>query len=217
MMNWRHILLPLLLIFTSISANTQTPKRWTSADIHKAIQKLSFLGSALYVAAHPDDENQRLISYLSNEVNATTTYLAMTRGDGGQNEIGPEIEELLGVIRTQELLAARRIDGGNQMFTRANDFGFSKNPEETLKFWGHDEALSDVVWAIRKWRPDIIINRFQHEVDPEWYGRMHGHHTASAMLSNEAFDIAADKSVFPEQLKYVEPWQPRRLPRKPKK
>ncbi|MCB9291023.1 MAG: PIG-L family deacetylase [Lewinellaceae bacterium] len=210
-MNWRHILLPLLLIFTSISANTQTPKRWTSADIHKAIQKLSFLGSALYVAAHPDDENQRLISYLSNEVNATTTYLAMTRGDGGQNEIGPEIEELLGVIRTQELLAARRIDGGNQMFTRANDFGFSKNPEETLKFWGHDEALSDVVWAIRKWRPDIIINRFQHEVDPEWYGRMHGHHTASAMLSNEAFDIAADKSVFPEQLKYVEPWQPRRL------
>ncbi|MCB0599312.1 MAG: PIG-L family deacetylase, partial [Phaeodactylibacter sp.] len=157
--------------------------------------------------AHPDDENQRLISYLSNDVHAITTYLAMTRGDGGQNEIGPEIEELLGVIRTQELLAARRIDGGNQMFSRANDFGYSKNPEETLEFWGHEEALSDVVWAIRKWRPDIIINRF----DEKSAGRTHGHHTTSAMLSYEAFDLAADKNTFPEQLKYAETWQPKRL------
>lgn len=211
MMNWKHLLLFALLIVAQLRLPAQAPKRWTSADIHKAIQKLSFLGSALYVAAHPDDENQRLIAYLSNEANATTTYLAMTRGDGGQNEIGPEIEELLGVIRTQELLAARRIDGGNQMFTRSNDFGFSKTPEETLEFWGRKEALSDVVWAIRKWRPDIIINRFRHEVDPDWYGRMHGHHTASAMLSFEAFDIAADEEVFPEQLEYVEPWQPKRL------
>lgn len=116
MMNWKHLLLFALLIVAQLRLPAQAPKRWTSADIHKAIQKLSFLGSALYVAAHPDDENQRLIAYLSNEANATTTYLAMTRGDGGQNEIGPEIEELLGVIRTQELLAARRIDGGNQMF-----------------------------------------------------------------------------------------------------
>ncbi|MCB9053646.1 MAG: PIG-L family deacetylase [Lewinellaceae bacterium] len=210
-MNWRHLILPALIALISIQLPAQAPKRWTSADIHKAIQKLNFLGSALYVAAHPDDENQRLISYLSNEVNATTTYLAMTRGDGGQNEIGPEIEELLGVIRTQELLGARRVDGGNQMFSRANDFGFSKTPEETLEFWGHQEALSDMVWAIRKWRPDIIINRFQHKADPNWYGRMHGHHTASAMLSYEAFELAADKNAFPEQLQYAEPWQPKRL------
>lgn len=211
MMNWKHLFLSCILAFSSFGLPAQAPRKWTSADIHKAIQKLSFLGSALYVAAHPDDENQRMISYLSNEVNATTTYLAMTRGDGGQNEIGPEIEELLGVIRTQELLAARRIDGGNQMFSRSNDFGFSKNPEETLEKWGHQEALSDVVWAIRKWRPDVIINRFQHEVDPRWQGRMHGHHTASAMLSFEAFEIAADEKAFPEQLKYVAPWQPKRL------
>lgn len=211
MVNWKHLILAGFLLLAGARMPAQAPEKWTSADIHKAIQKLNFLGSALYVAAHPDDENQRLISYLSNEVNATTTYLAMTRGDGGQNEIGPEIEELLGVIRTQELLAARRVDGGNQMFSRANDFGFSKSPEETLEFWGHQEALSDVVWAIRKWRPDIIINRFQHEADPSWNGRMHGHHTASAMLSYEAFGLAADKNAFPEQLQYAEPWQPSRL------
>ncbi|MCB0560836.1 MAG: PIG-L family deacetylase [Lewinellaceae bacterium] len=207
MINWRHLLLLGLVISTSFQLPAQAPRKWTSAETYKAIQKLNFLGSALYVAAHPDDENQRLISYLSNDVNAITTYLAMTRGDGGQNEIGPEIEELLGVIRTQELLAARRIDGGNQMFSRANDFGYSKNPEETLEIWGHDEALSDVVWAIRKWRPDIIINRFDHESA----GRTHGHHTTSAMLSYEAFELATDKNAFPEQLEYVDTWQPKRL------
>ncbi len=206
---WRY-LLTLLLVFP-LNLPAQPPQNWSSAEIHQAIQKLNFLGSALYVAAHPDDENQRLISYLANEKKATTTYLAMTRGDGGQNEIGPEIRELLGVIRTQELLAARRVDGGNQMFSRANDFGFSKNPQETLDFWGHDEALADVVWAIRKWQPDVIINRFQHEEDPGWKGRMHGHHTASAMLSYEAFDLAGKPDVYPEQLEYVDTWQPRRL------
>ncbi|MFN7117061.1 MAG: PIG-L family deacetylase [Saprospiraceae bacterium] len=185
----------------------QTPKRWTSGDIHEAIQKLNFLGSALYVAAHPDDENTRLIAYLANEKKAETAYLSMTRGDGGQNLIGPEIEELLGVIRTQELLAARRIDGGNQMFTRANDFGYSKNPDETLKIWNKDAVLSDVIWAIRKWQPDVIINRFDHDgTRPN-----HGHHTSSAMLAHEAFDLAGKKDVYPEQLKHVEPWQPRRL------
>ena len=207
MINWRLLLLLGLFIIASGRLPAQAPRKWSSSETYKAIQKLNFLGSALYVAAHPDDENQRLISYLSNDVHAITTYLAMTRGDGGQNEIGPEIEELLGVIRTQELLAARRIDGGNQMFSRANDFGYSKNPEETLEFWGHEEALSDVVWAIRKWRPDIIINRF----DEKSAGRTHGHHTTSAMLSYEAFDLAADKNTFPEQLKYAETWQPKRL------
>ena len=196
---------------TLFNSSAQAPQKWNSAELFQQIKKLNFLGSALYVAAHPDDENQRLISYLSNELNATTTYIAMTRGDGGQNEIGPEIRELLGVIRTQELLAARGVDGGNQHFSRMNDFGFSKNPEETLEKWGKEEALADMVWAIRKWQPDIIINRFQNKVEERWKGRMHGHHTASAMLSFEAFDLTAKSDVYPEQLKYVSPWQPSRL------
>ncbi len=204
-----HKFLLAILIGCSFLSNdfAQKPKKWTSGDIHEAIKKLSVLGSAMYVAAHPDDENQRLIAYLSNELKVNTAYLAMTRGDGGQNEIGPEIRELLGVIRTQELLAARGVDGGKQLFTRANDFGYSKNPDETLRIWNKEEVLSDVVWAIRKFHPDVIINRFQHNTP----GRTHGHHTSSALLSYEAFDLAADKNAFPHQLKYVGVWQPKRL------
>lgn len=185
----------------------QTPKRWTSAEIHEAIKKLNFLGSALYVAAHPDDENTRLISYLANEVKANTAYLSLTRGDGGQNLIGPEIEELLGLIRTQELLAARRIDGGNQLFSRANDFGFSKNPDETFRIWNKDAVLSDVVWAIRTWQPDIVINRFDHRTP----GRTHGHHTASAVLTLEAYDLAINPKAYPDQLAHAPVWQPKRV------
>lgn len=194
-------------LFASQTAYSQAPKKWKSADVHEAIKKLSFLGSALYVAAHPDDENTRLIAYLANEVKATTAYLSLTRGDGGQNLIGPEIRELLGLIRTQELLAARGVDQGNQLFSRANDFGYSKHPEETFAIWDKDEVLADVVWAIRKWQPDIIINRFDHRTP----GRTHGHHTASAMLSYEAFDMTADPKVYPEQLQHVDTWQPKRL------
>ncbi|MHA7059182.1 PIG-L family deacetylase [Aquimarina sp. M1] len=185
----------------------QQPKKPNSVEIHEAIKKLNFLGSVLYVAAHPDDENTRLISYMSNEVKARTAYLSLTRGDGGQNLIGPEIRELLGVIRTQELLAARHTDGGEQMFTRANDFGYSKHPDETLAIWDKKEVLSDVVWAIRKFQPDVIINRFNHRTP----GSTHGHHTSSAMLSVEAFDMVADENIYPEQLKYVDTWQPKRL------
>lgn len=147
-----------------------------------------------------------MISYLSNEVHARTGYLSMTRGDGGQNLVGPELSELLGAIRTQELLAARRIDGGIQRFTRANDFGYSKNPEETLKIWNKEEVLSDVVWAMRTFKPDVIINRFDHRTP----GSTHGHHTASAMLSVEAFDLVDDPTKFPEQLEYTTIWQPKR-------
>ena len=200
------ITLALLLIIT-LSSWCQAPKVWKSGDIYQAIEKLNFLGSVLYVAAHPDDENTRLISYYSNHVKARTAYLSLTRGDGGQNLIGPEIRELLGVIRTQELLAARRIDGGEQMFTRANDFGYSKNPEETLKIWDRDEVLSDVVWSIRKFKPDVIINRFEH--DPT--RSTHGHHTSSAILSYEAFDLSGRKDIYSDQLSMVEPHQPRRL------
>ncbi len=207
-MSKRYWLLPaVVFLLLSLGLYAQPPKRWTSGDIHEAIQKLNFLGSVLYVAAHPDDENTRMISYLANEVKANVAYLSLTRGDGGQNLIGPEIEDLLGVIRTQELLAARRIDGGKQLFSRANDFGFSKHPDETLRIWDKNAVLSDVVWAIRSWQPDVIINRFDHESA----GRTHGHHTASAMLAYEAFDLAGRKDMYPEQLRYVTPWQPRRL------
>ena len=204
-------LIAILLLVCMQPLAAQKPKKWTSVEIHDAIQKLNFLGSALYVAAHPDDENTRMISYLANDVKANVAYLSMTRGDGGQNLIGPEIRELLGLIRTQELLAARRVDGGNQLFTRANDFGFSKTPEETLKIWNKEAVLADVVWAIRTWQPDIIINRFQRTVAPRLRGRMHGHHTASAMLSYEAFDLAAREDAYPEQLQYLYPWQAKSL------
>ena len=186
---------------------SQAPKRYSSAEIHAAIKKLNFLGSVLYVAAHPDDENTRLISYFANDVKAHTTYLSLTRGDGGQNMIGTELKELLGLLRTQELLAARRVDGGNQTFSRANDFGYSKHPDETLAIWNKEEVLSDVVWAIRKYQPDIIVNRFDHRTP----GRTHGHHTSSAMLSVEAFDMTNDASVYSSQLKHHKPWQAKRL------
>lgn len=185
----------------------QRPAKPTSVEIYHQIQKLNFLGSVLYIAAHPDDENTRLISYLSNDKKARTGYLSLTRGDGGQNLIGTELRELLGVIRTQELIEARKIDGGEQFFSRANDFGFSKNPTETLEIWDKNQVLSDVVWAIRKFQPDVIINRFDHRSP----GTTHGHHTASAMLSLEAFDLVNDKTIYPEQLKYVTTWQPKRV------
>ena len=196
------------IFFISFSCNAQKPKKPSASEIYKSIEKLNFLGTALYIAAHPDDENTRLISFLANDVKARTGYLSLTRGDGGQNLIGPEIRELLGVIRTQELLAARRTDGGEQFFTRANDFGYSKHPDETLEIWNKKEVLADVVWAIRNFKPDVIVNRFSHK--PETFGKTHGHHTSSAVLSELAFDLAGDKNQYPEQLKYVDVWQPKR-------
>lgn len=195
-----------LFLFSNF-AISQKPSKPSSVDIYEDIKKLNFLGSVLYVAAHPDDENTRLISYFSNKVKARTAYLSLTRGDGGQNLIGPEIRESLGVIRTQELLAARRIDGGEQFFTRANDFGYSKHPDETLKIWNKDQVLHDVVLAIREFKPDVIINRFDHRTP----GRTHGHHTSSAILSLEAFDLANDNSKYAEQFKIASPWQPKRM------
>ncbi|MFT5802095.1 MAG: LmbE family N-acetylglucosaminyl deacetylase, partial [Nonlabens sp.] len=179
----------------------------TSYEIYEDIQRLSFLGSVLYVAAHPDDENTNLITYLSNHLKAKTSYLSLTRGDGGQNRIGTELREQLGVIRTQELLKARSIDGGQQYFSRANDFGYSKNPEETLEIWDEAKLLEDIVWIIRKVQPDVIINRFDHRTP----GTTHGHHTASAILSKKAFSLANDKSFYPQQLDYVSTCQPKRL------
>jgi LmbE family N-acetylglucosaminyl deacetylase len=200
-----------VLVFTTLLfvnlISAQQPAKPDAVAIFHQIQKLNFLGSVLYIAAHPDDENTRLISYLSNEKKARTAYLSLTRGDGGQNLIGPELRELLGVIRTQELIEARKIDGGEQFFSRANDFGYSKNPAETLQIWNKDEVLSDAVYIIRKFQPDVIINRF----DARSPGTTHGHHTASAMLSLEAFDITNDPNKYPDQLKLVNVWQPKRI------
>lgn len=192
------ILLPAMLV-------AQAPKKYNAAEIQELLEKLNVLGSVMYVAAHPDDENTQMIAYFANERKYRTAYMSATRGDGGQNLIGSEIRELLGLIRTQELLAARRTDGGQQFFSRANDFGYSKNSDETLNIWNKDEVLSDFVWNIRKFRPDIIVTRFA----PEWGG--HGHHTTSAILALEAFDITNDDSAYASQLDHVEAWQPERI------
>lgn len=204
---FKKILLAGICLITVGVLNAQKPTTTTAADIHDDIKRLNVLASALFVAAHPDDENTRMISWLSNKMRARTAYLSLTRGDGGQNLIGTELAELLGVMRTQELLMARSIDGGQQFFTRATDFGYSKHPDETLKIWNKDAVLSDVVWTIRNFQPDIIINRFDHKSA----GKTHGHHTSSAVLSYEAFDLVGDANAYPDQLKHVKPWQPSRL------
>lgn len=173
----------------SITMCAQAPQKLSSVEIYDQVQKLNFLGTVLYVAAHPDDENTKLITYFSNHYHAQTAYLSLTRGDGGQNLIGTELREKLGAIRTQELLAARRIDGGEQFFTRANDFGFSKEPNETFAIWNKNEVMEDVIQVIETFRPDIIVNRFSHNTP----GTTHGHHTASAMLSLEAYDLVKYK------------------------
>lgn len=194
------------ILFSYKLAFSQTGSPQNAGEILQSLKKLNTLGSVLYVAAHPDDENTRLLAYLANEKKVRTAYLSLTRGDGGQNLIGKEQGEPLGLIRTQELLAARRTDGAEQFFTRANDFGFSKNPEETFSIWDRQTILSDVVLTIRKFRPDVIICRF-----PTTGEGGHGHHTASAILALEAFDAAADSTKFPEQLKHLEVWQARRI------
>jgi LmbE family N-acetylglucosaminyl deacetylase len=187
-------------------ALAQTPAFPTSGDIYLGLRKLNVLGSVLYIAAHPDDENTRLLTYFSKDRLYRTGYLSLTRGDGGQNLIGEEQGIELGLIRTQELLSARRIDGAEQFFTRAYDFGFSKSPQETFTKWDKEKILSDVVWVIRKFQPDIVVTRF-----PTTGEGGHGHHTASAILGVEAYTAAADPSRFPEQLKFVQPWQVKRV------
>src|SRR5881275_1515516 len=183
-----------------------SPEQMNAGEIQLALQKLNVLGRVLYIAAHPDDENTNLMAFWANGSLYDAAYLSVTRGDGGQNLIGPELGERLGVIRTEELLDARRIDHATQFFTRAIDFGFSKTADETIRIWGHDKILADVVWVIRKFRPDVIVTRFSPEDQ-----LTHGHHTASAILAREAFTAAADPNRFPEQLASVKPWQATRL------
>jgi LmbE family N-acetylglucosaminyl deacetylase len=201
----KNLVLPFFLLL-SFNLLAQTPQSWTSADMYLALRKLNVLGSVLYIAAHPDDENTRLIAYLSKDKMYRAGYLSLTRGDGGQNLIGEEQGIELGLIRTQELLSARRLDGGEQFFSRAFDFGFSKNQEETFTKWDREKILSDVVWVIRKFQPDAIVTRF-----PTTGEGGHGHHTASAILANDAYAAAADPNRFPEQLSYVSVWQTKRV------
>lgn len=204
-MKFRLYLLVIAAVVPFLS-KAQNMQQLNAAEIKQGLEALNVTGSVLYIAAHPDDENTRLLAYLAKDKKVRTGYLSLTRGDGGQNLIGNEQAELLGLIRTQELLAARRTDGAEQFFTRANDFGFSKNPEESFKIWGKAKILADVVWVIRKFQPDVIITRF-----PEDGRAGHGHHSGSAILAHEAFSAAADPKQFPEQLAFVKPWQAKRI------
>lgn len=200
-------LMPLLVMIGPWAAPAQSApgEPMAPAAILQELRRFAVAGSVLHIAAHPDDENTQLITYLTRGRGYRTAYLSITRGDGGQNLLGPQLDEQLGVARTQELLAARRLDGGQQFFTRAIDFGYSKDYRETLSTWGHTEVLGDVVRVIRVFRPDVIITRFS----PRSGG--HGHHTASAVLGAEAFKLAGDAKAYPEQLGELETWQPKRI------
>jgi LmbE family N-acetylglucosaminyl deacetylase len=196
-----------LLLISLLAADAKAAEQLPpSSAILQELRRLRETGSVLYVAAHPDDENTHLITYLARGRGYRTAYLSLTRGDGGQNVIGGEFGAQLGAIRTQELLAARRLDGARQFFTRALDFGYSKDHRETLNIWDHQQVLGDVVRVIRMFRPDVVITRFS----PEASGT-HGHHTASAVLAVEAFKLAGDPKAFPDQLRQLKPWQPKRI------
>src|SRR5580765_8066143 len=208
---WRAVVAAAILAVAGLANSTDappslSPEQMNAGEIQLALQKLNVLGRVLYIAAHPDDENTNLMAFWSTGSLYDAAYLSVTRGDGGQNLIGPELGERLGVIRTEELLDARRIDHARQFFTRALDFGFSKTADETLRIWDHDKIFADVVWVIRNFRPDVMVTRFSPEDE-----KTHGHHTASAILAREAFSAAADPKRFPEQLAFVKPWQATRL------
>jgi len=196
-----------VVLFSIVSGYAQKPTQWSSSELYHALEKFNTFGSVLYVGAHPDDENTRLITYFANHEKAQTAYLSLTRGGGGQNLIGPELKTTLGVIRSHELLQARSIDGGKQLFTRAMDFGYCKHPSEALETWGAEEILLDVVRSFRKFKPDLVVNRFNHRTP----GTTHGHHTASALLSIQAFEKANDPSYDPESVQLYGLWQPKRL------
>lgn len=204
-MSRRTPFLILLLLVSSTTLRSQSPRPMSASDIREAMDRLATVGSVLYVAAHPDDENTAFLAAMAHGRNVRAAYLSVTRGEGGQNLIGSEQGDLLGMIRTQELLAARSIDGGEQFFTRAIDFGYSKTTEETLRLWGREEIVADIVRVIRRFRPDVVVTRFT----PELGG--HGNHTASAALTLEAVHAAGDASKFTEQLSTLSPWPPKRL------
>lgn len=201
---WQCALIAALAVLIPLSAEVR--KSTGAPALKQQLERLRVVGSVMMIAAHPDDENTALLAYCSQGRKLRTAYLSLTRGEGGQNLIGSEQGALLGVLRTQELLAARRVDGAEQFFSRAIDFGFSKTAEETLRKWGRQEVLADVVWTIRRYRPDVIFLRFSGTTRDG-----HGQHQASTILSKEAFTLAADPKAFPEQLQHVQVWQAKRL------
>ncbi len=203
---FKKLIIVLILGFSTVFCRAQQVRPSKSSEIYRELKTLKHLPKVLYLAAHPDDENTGLLSWLINDRNVETGYLSLTRGDGGQNLLGTEQGAALGLIRTHELLEARKLDGAQQFFTRAIDFGFSKNTTDTFKQWDADLITADVVWVIRQFRPDVIICRF-----PPTAAAGHGQHAASAVVAEKAFKLAGDKNAFPDQLKYVKVWQPKRV------
>lgn len=203
---FKKVFIVLIPGFFTVFCSAQQVRPSKSSEIYRELKTLKHLPKVLYLAAHPDDENTGLLSWLINDQNVETGYLSLTRGDGGQNLLGTEHGAALGLIRTHELLEARKLDGAQQFFTRAIDFGFSKNTTDTFKQWDAEVITADVVWVIRKFRPDVIICRF-----PPTAAAGHGQHAASAVVAEKAFKLAGDKNAFPDQLKYVNVWQPKRL------
>src|SRR5262249_23091509 len=204
--NLRASVLVVTLFVTALAPLSAQRSFSGTAEIEQSLHKLNELGTVLMIAAHPDDERTSLLAYFARGRHMRTAYLSLTRGEGGQNLIGSEQGAQLGLIRTQELLAARQIDGAEQFFTRAVGFGFTRTADATMQEWGRERILGDVVWIIRKYRPDVIILGFSGTPRDG-----HGQHQTSAILGKEAFTVAADPTRFPEQLKYVEPWQAKRL------
>lgn len=201
------IFLPVfILLASSYIGKAQQVRPATSSQIYHELHQLNNLTSVLYLAAHPDDENTRMLTWLVNDKHIRTAYLSLTRGDGGQNILGPHLGPSLGLIRTHELLEARKLDGAEQFFTRAIDFGYSKTAEETFNHWNKDSLTHDVVWVMRKYRPDVVICRF-----PPNKNAGHGQHAASAILAAEAYKVVADPKAYPQQLEYVELWKPKRI------
>ncbi|WP_306621052.1 PIG-L family deacetylase [Chryseobacterium ginsenosidimutans] len=203
---FKKVIIVFILSFFTVFCSAQQVRPSKSSEIYRELKTLKQLPKVLYLAAHPDDENTGLLSWLINDQNVETGYLSLTRGDGGQNLLGTEQGAALGLIRTHELLEARKLDGAQQFFTRAIDFGFSKNTTDTFKQWDENSIIADVVWVIRKFRPDVIICRF-----PPTAAAGHGQHAASAVVAEKAFKLAGDKTAFPDQLKYVNVWQPKRV------
>ena len=202
----KKLLCAIICLCVSVAAYAQQVRPTSADKIYSEIVQLRHLVNVLYVAAHPDDENTRLLAWLVNDRHIRTGYLSLTRGDGGQNILGSEQGEALGLIRTHELMEARKLDGAEQFFTRAIDFGFSKTHEETFRHWSEDLLTNDAVWVIRKFRPDVVICRF-----PPNTMAGHGQHAASAIIAAKAFEAAGNPAKFPDQLKYYPAWQPKRL------
>jgi len=203
----RHLCFQLFFCLAGLTFGSAPNETHSDAiNVKQSLDRLAVTGSVLMIAAHPDDENTGLISYLARGRKVRTAYLSLTRGEGGQNVIGPEQGADLGILRTEELLQSRRVDGGQQFFSRAIDFGYSKSSKEALDKWGHDAVLGDIVWVIRSFRPDVVILQFTGTSRDG-----HGQHQASAILGREAYDAAGDPKKFSQQLKYVQPWHPTRL------